>query len=91
MALLLFLTLLISPSQPQKIGFLVSSTDKYSTTLQQLARSAASTSNVTLVVEEYSPTMRGVIEASCRLVQAGVAVVVAKSTSPHTAVQVGSN
>ena len=84
---MLLLATMISVPGAEKIGFLLSATDRYNTALQNIVNYAANTSQITLFIEEYEPTMRGITDACCRLVDTGVTVVISKSTSTESAIQ----
>ena len=55
--------------------------------MKNVARYAAAALHITVVVEEYHPSMRSITDACCRLLEANVTSVVAKSTSTETAVE----
>ena len=72
-----------------KVGFILSSKDRYNDALKRVAKFAIADHGVEfeLITEEYDGTMRGITQACCRLVHAQVAVVITKASSADTALQ----
>ena len=78
--------LTIAPSSDVKVGLLYRKGDPYDKAWQKIVSFAERKLNITVITEEYGETLLDNVDACCKVIAAGAAVVISSSTSQDTAV-----